>query len=149
MSSDAIAGLLGVLAGGAITFGVEWWRDRTRKRDEMRVAMLMLQAELSIQLAWLRGNDEKRRVLASNPARATALKCEAWMAHREVILRGLSALDTSTLIAHYVQVGDHDDANLAGRIEDNEQALTVATRWIANERGAPAPQRPHMFERRS
>jgi hypothetical protein len=85
--------------------------------------MLMVQAELSMQLAWLRRDEAERRALASNPAWATAQRCEAWMTYRPVILRELSAFDTSVLLRHYMAVGDSNEANIASRLED-KRAIT-------------------------
>jgi hypothetical protein len=148
MSSDAVAGLLGVLAGGLITFGIEWWRERRHRQGEARVAMFFVQAELSLQLAWLRKDPAERRALqSSNPAWEAAQRCEAWRTYAPAILGELSAFDTAPLMEHYLRVQDTNEASLDGRIALNERVLLTVTRWIANRSGGPAPQKPHMFER--
>jgi hypothetical protein len=81
---EAIFGLLGVLVGSAITWGIELWRARRVDTDEARVAARLVIDELQ-SIANIRTADEpefKRQ-------KDLALQQDAWHSHRPVLAREL------------------------------------------------------------
>jgi hypothetical protein len=82
--TQAIFGLLGVLVGSAITWGIELWRARRVDTDEARVAARLVIDELqSISNARTADEPEFKR------QKASALRQDAWHSHRAVLAREL------------------------------------------------------------
>jgi hypothetical protein len=83
--AQAIFGLIGVVIGSAITWGIELWRARRRDTDEARVAARLVIDELrSIDNARTVNEPEFRK------QRELALRQDAWLSHRAVLARELS-----------------------------------------------------------
>lgn len=83
--SEAIFGLLGVVIGSAITWGIEIWRARRTDSDQARVAARLVADELrSIDNARTAGEPELTRL------RELALAQDAWITHRAILARELS-----------------------------------------------------------
>jgi hypothetical protein len=83
--TEAIFGLLGVLVGSAITWGMELWRARRGDSDEARVAARLVIDELR-SIANVRTADEPEFKRQKN----LALQQDAWHSHRPVLARELS-----------------------------------------------------------
>ncbi|HEV2790416.1 MAG TPA: hypothetical protein VGV69_03860 [Solirubrobacterales bacterium] len=83
--TEAIFGLLGVLVGSGITWGMELWRARRGDSDQARVAARLVIDELqSIDNARTVNEPEPRR------QKELALQQDAWHSHRAVLARELS-----------------------------------------------------------
>lgn len=83
--TEAIFGLVGVLVGSAITWGIEVWRARRTDADEARVAARLVADELqSIDNYRTVDLPELRR------QRELALQQDAWIKHRVVLARELT-----------------------------------------------------------
>lgn len=83
--TEAIFGLLGVLIGSGITWGIELWRARRGESDQARVAARLVIDELR-SIANIRTADEpefKRQ-------KELALRQDAWHTHQPVLARELS-----------------------------------------------------------
>jgi hypothetical protein len=86
--TEAIFGLVGVLVGGAITWGIEAARERRRRREELRVAVRLVSAEL-----------KELDYRARFPQRAKGPAAPAWQAHQHVLARDLND-ETWSTVAH-------------------------------------------------
>ena len=85
--TEAIFGLLGVMVGSGITWGMELWRARRGDRDEARVAARLVIDELQ-SIANVRTVNEpefKRQ-------RELAMQQDAWHSQRVVLARELPYL---------------------------------------------------------
>jgi hypothetical protein len=83
--TEAVFGLVGVLVGSAITWGIEVWRARRTDSDEARVAARLVADELhSIDNARTVDLPQFRR------QRDLALQQDAWLQHRVVLARELT-----------------------------------------------------------
>jgi hypothetical protein len=89
---QAIFGLVGVLVGGGITWGIEWWRERRRMEGEARVAARLVADELMrahdlFKVIWdesATGSPELAEGVAGFPL---------WKEHRAVLARNLGSSD--------------------------------------------------------
>ncbi|MEJ7787089.1 MAG: hypothetical protein WKF96_19985 [Solirubrobacteraceae bacterium] len=82
--SEAIFGLIGVVVGSAITWGIEIWRARRSDSDDARVAARLIAAELQ-------SIDNARTVDLPELGRqkVLALEQDAWITHRSTLAREL------------------------------------------------------------
>ncbi len=82
---EAIFGLLGVLVGSAITWGIEVWRARRHDSDEGRVAARLVIDELraiaNVRTAAEPEFPEQRKL---------AMEQSAWLAQRAILARELT-----------------------------------------------------------
>jgi hypothetical protein len=86
--TEAIFGLLGVVVGSAITWGIELWRARRNDANEARVAARLVADELqSISNARTVDEPQFRR------QRDLALQQDAWVTHRAILARELTDSD--------------------------------------------------------
>jgi hypothetical protein len=83
--TEAIFGLVGVLVGSAITWGIEVWRARRTGSDEARVAARLVADELQ-SLDNVRTVDLPQFVRQ----RDLALEQDAWLQQRAVLARELT-----------------------------------------------------------
>ena len=89
--TEAIFGLVGVLVGGLITWGVEWWRERRRLGGDVRVAARLLTNELLRGIALLAVLEEHRDEEA--PEGGLDIDFPLWREHRAVLARTLGHED--------------------------------------------------------
>ena len=83
--TQAIFGLLGVVVGSVITWGIELWRARRRDSDEGRVAARLVMDEL---------HSLYNQRTANEPEAPRQIKLareqDAWLTHRAVLARELT-----------------------------------------------------------
>jgi hypothetical protein len=94
--TEAVFGLVGVLVGSAITWGIEVWRARRTDANEARVAARLVADELLTIDSHRGGLPEFHR------QRDLALQQEAWVEHRVVLARELTDEDWHAVREAYV-----------------------------------------------
>ncbi len=83
--NEAIFGLLGVLVGSAITWGIEIWRARRGDTDQARVAARLVADELDSINTVRQGLDQMEPQFRTE--RDLAMAQDAWIAHRTILAR--------------------------------------------------------------
>jgi hypothetical protein len=100
---QAIFGLIGVLVGGAITWGIEWWREHQRQTGDVRVAARLVTNEIARAWALLATLDEHRD---EAPPEDVEIDTEfpLWRQHRAVLARTLDGTSWFKVEAAFIVV---------------------------------------------
>jgi hypothetical protein len=120
--TEAIFGLLGVVIGSAITWGIELWRARRTDADQARVAARLVADELrSISNARTVDEPQFRR------ERELALQQDAWVTHRVTLARELTDDDWRRVREAYDALAVPERGMVSERFVDDryEQALNA------------------------
>jgi len=118
--AEAIFGLLGVLVGSAITWGMELWRARRGDSDEARVAARLVIDELqSIDNVRTAGESEFQK------QRELALQQDAWHKHGTVLARELSYDGWRAVRATYDSLSSPQRSSAGERHVDEEYARAM------------------------
>lgn len=156
--TEAVFGLVGVLIGGLITAGTEWWssrQDRVRaeeeRRDDLRAACRLVAMELEgIKTAVVWAEREGRWWIEER------LPTSLWLEHRALLARELSRDDWDAVDVAYYNVEalnrvrrlDRPDAVMLSKLgRDTITAsfprMRAATSSLKRHlRGAPGPPPP-------
>jgi len=129
--TQAIFGLLGVLVGSAITWGIELWRARRRDTDEARVAARLVIDELqSISNARTADEPEFKR------QRELALQQDAWHSQRTILARELPFDGWRAVRSTYDYLSEPPRSSAGERMVDEQydKALEVLEPLAARHR---------------
>lgn len=117
---QAIFGLVGVLIGGLITWGIEWWREHQRLAGEELVAARLVATELIQANAILATRDAPGAAVAPPGAPVFPV----WEEHRAVLARTLDAEAWGQVqMAVLAAEGPQPLPDAAGRIQEGLMAL--------------------------
>jgi hypothetical protein len=126
--AQAIFGLIGVVVGSLITWGVEVWRARRQDHDEGRVAARIVAAELQA-IANVRTADEPQ----FRRERELALAQDAWITHRAALARELTDEGWRAVRMAYDALADVPRTTVGERhVDKNYEAAMDALRPLAS-----------------
>ena len=135
--TQAIFGLIGVLVGSLITWGIEVWRARRRDHDEARVAARLVVAELQT-IENVRTVDEPQ----FRRERELALQQDAWISHRAALARELDNEEWQAVRDAYDALSDIPRSTRAEKyVDDKYDAAIAALRELAS------PERRYWWRR--